>query len=165
MKTSNIALMLFCLIGLTGCPIPAYYTIFDRDDTGNEMFKGAGYELDITAASPWLDHQKKVVIINARIKNTIAADAVFSFSAASLGANTDTFLLNRTRRDLNNKNYINEKDTAQLKPGEQREILFFFLSTNNYSRSEYNKSIESDTLRFRIAGVSKVVPLVGKRNR
>jgi hypothetical protein len=72
--------------------------------------------------------------------------------------------MNRTRTDLNNKHFINDKDTAMVKQGEQRDIYFYFLSEKDYSRSEYNKSIERDTLRLRMAGMSKVMRLVGERH-
>ena len=164
MKISNIALMLFCLVGLTGCPMPALYRVHDADASGKGVFKGDGYELTIKTSSPWLDHQKKVVIIEAGLKNTGNGDAVFKYTDVLLGAATDTFLMNRTRTDLNNKHFINDKDTALIKQGEQRDIYFYFLSGKDYSRSEYNKSIERDTLRLRIAGMSKEMRLVGERH-
>lgn len=157
--------LLVLLFPLAGCPIPAYYQMFNStypNDT--TAIRTSNWQVNRFNAGPWLDHNMKCIIIGATITNTSSTETVaFPLSQALLQAKNDSFYLNYTNKKLNN-DFVMREDTILMAPGVRKEIVFYFLSSNNYNRKQYNRSIERDTLYLQLPGSQNKIVLNGVRN-
>jgi hypothetical protein len=156
--------LLLLLFPLAGCPIPAYYQMFNStypNDT--TAIRTSNWQVNRFNGGPWLDHHKKCVIIGATVTNAGTDTIAFPLSQALLQTNNDSFYLNYSNKKLNN-DFVMREDTILVAPGGRKEIVLYFLSNNNYTRKQYNRSIERDTLYLQLPGSQNKIVLKGVRN-
>jgi hypothetical protein len=142
-------LLLVFLLPLAGCPVPAYYSVVNTQNTNGGC---STCQVDVKVVHPWRDTKKKTVSVYTTITNTsTTSKAIFAISDATLQTKADSFYLNYTNKDLVNGLLMTE-ETITLEPGMTKEVPLYFLSNKDYSGSGYKRSIERDTLLLTING-------------
>lgn len=164
-RQAHLILLFFIIIFLQGCPIPAFYYLSGRNDTKLDVLYSDGAKIVVKGAHPWRDTQRKFVIIQIDIKNNDKVIRICNFSDFELQSGIDTFQLNTRKGVYANKDFVHEKLVDTIAVGETQRVELYFVSSNLYSRKEYWKTLESDTLRFRVKGSDKGIELVGRDNR
>jgi hypothetical protein len=103
--------------------------------------------LNLKYASPWYDHGRKVIFLTVEAKNLHhSTPAVFSADQWMLTLASDTFHVVNPADHQPIEAY-GIKNEVSLLPGKSATVNFLYLSNGSYSRHQFKKSLNHDTLK------------------